>query len=157
MYQGRCRQRQRPFLINPIMSAYINLKTTQCLTKILVFVGTIIMIAHITMLLSGVNTPWAESICGCGLYAFILIYLIANSLKLCIYTKLMLLYNYIVYNCIILQRFNFFGACVTHARWLMLCIGLLLLTLTTLRIYGNYKKDSSPNSGNIPNCGRQDR
>lgn len=112
------------------------------------------MIIHIILLLNGINTPWAESLCGCGIYPFILTYLIAHSLGLCVNTKMMILYNYIVFNCIILQRLNFFGDCITIARWCMLGIGIVLLSLTILRIYGNNTTYSSPDSGDFPQGGR---
>ena len=131
------------------------LRLTQTITKALLYGGLTICIIHIVYLLMGHNMPYAEILCNCGIYPFIVIFAIVVSLHLCALSKIMLCYNFAVSNCILLQRNDFFGEYITAARIIMLAIGIVLFIITTYKyIYGYYKSHRASDSADIQTCGR---
>lgn len=107
----------------------------QFLLKYSVVFGVLVMTIHIGVLLLGYNEPWSELLFGYSLFGYATIMLASYVLKLCNLFRACATYNFIVQQCIILQREELFGEYINVARLVMFSIGIVLLTYVLVTNY----------------------
>lgn len=110
----------------------VKFKFFQSVLKLGLIVGLLVMIAHVVVLITGSKLYVAEWLNNCGLIPFVALLSATFALNLCYRFKAMAIYNYLVSNCIILQRFNIFGDHIMLARWIVLFLGLAIFFDTIL-------------------------
>lgn len=95
--------------------------------KIFLILSTFSMSLHCALLLLGIKPCVVEFTIILPLVPFLILYAITYVLKLCVLSRSILIYNYVVSLCIYLQKnFHFFGDYLFCARWIVMTCGFVL-------------------------------
>lgn len=118
-------------------TAVRRMHVTEFMFKLLIALSCLIMTVHVAFVIMGINTPYAESICGYSVFGFVLLALAAWVFRLCWLSWLMIIYVHLVQQCIILQRLGFFDGFLYYERFVLLVLGCSL-SLNLVFNYHNY-------------------
>lgn len=136
-------------LVGVIFRIYVHLgkahqlKIIQKTLKILISVGTLWSVAHVAMLIFGINEPFFEQLFGFSFAGLVLLFMSAFVLDLCLVFKACCIYCYLVSECIILQEQKFFGEYIYEARGSVLGIGICLIVALAKTLKTQYNEKIS--------------
>ena len=93
--------------------------------KRLTFASFVLLTTHCGLLLAGYRLPFAEILTVC--VGFYLVYIISHRVfKFCMVMRAMLVYDYICFICVWIERYHGFGKWLTEARVLMFSTGIII-------------------------------
>ncbi len=112
--------------------------------KIFLIISTLGMSVHCMNLLLGVNICVVELTIILSLFPMLILYMCTYILKLCTLSRSILIYNYVVSNCIYVQKnYQMFGEYLTPARWIVMISGFIIVTFLIRKMYEHSKKRES--------------
>ena len=113
----------------------------QNIFKIFLIISTFGMSVHCANLLFGINICIVELTIILSLVPFAILYMCTYILKLCVLSRSILIYNYVVSQCIYVQKnYQLFGEYLTPARWIVMVSGLVIVTLLIQKMYEHSKQ-----------------
>lgn len=108
--------------------------------KLFLIVSTFGMSLHCANLLLGVNLCVVEVTIILSFLPMLILYMCTYVLKLCRLARYILIYNYVVSNCIYVQKnFELFGEYLNLARWIVMLCGLVITYFLIRKIYEQIK------------------
>lgn len=108
--------------------------------KIFLIISSLGMSVHCANLLLGINFCIVELTIVLSLCPFLVLLGCTYTLRLCNLSRGILAYNYLVSNCIYLQKnYSFFGDYLTLARWVVLVCGIVISCFLVRKIIQNVK------------------
>lgn len=109
------------------------LRTEQRLIKLSIPIIVVCCIIHIILLIAGIDEIFTEIFHET--ISAVMLMIAASVFHLCRLFKCLIAYKYAVEICVILQRnISIFGDYITPARWIMLLIGVALVSALWRRI-----------------------
>lgn len=104
--------------------------------KIFLILSTFSMSLHCALLLLGIKPCVVEFTIILPLLPFLILFATTYVLKLCLLSRSILIYNYIVSVCIYLQKnFQFFGEYLLLARWIVMCCGFVITVFLVRKMW----------------------
>lgn len=105
-------------------------ETVQAMIKYSVFIGAFLMTTHVGLLMAGYDIPVADWICGFSILGFITLFMASYCLRLCNLFRAFLIYDFVVGQCIRVQReLHAFDTILQEARLAVFTAGVILITI----------------------------
>lgn len=117
------------------------LRIFQTVFKLFLIVSTFGMSVHCANLLMGINISLVEISIILPMFPFVILMMCTYVLRLCLLSRCILCYNYLVSVCIYLQKnYQFFGEYLTAARWAVMVSGFVVTCFLIRKMYLSVKK-----------------